>query len=161
MKIKQVMTPDVRACTIDDTLNTAARLMWENDCGSIPVLSADGNGAVVGMVTDRDICMAAYTQGRALFEIPVATAMAHKIISCRMDDNVVQVEATMRANRVRRIPVLDDKGLLKGIVSINDPAREAEREMTMKAAPEITLAEVAQTLAAVCEHQRPQLQPAA
>jgi CBS domain-containing protein len=153
MEIKQVMTAQVRACRIDETLNCAAQLMWENDCGCIPVIESDGTGAVVGMITDRDICIAAYTQGKPLFEIPVATAMARSVISCHPDDDVSRVEALMRANRVRRIPVVDERGRLKGIVSLNDLAREAEREQTMRTAPQITLSEVAETLASLCERR--------
>ncbi|HYB92406.1 MAG TPA: CBS domain-containing protein [Candidatus Binataceae bacterium] len=160
MKIKQVMTSQVFACKLDDTLNRAAQLMWENECGCIPIISSDGTGAVVGMVTDRDICMASYTQGKPLFDIPVATAMAHTVISCHPDDEVGRVEALMRTNRVRRIPVLDERGQLKGIVSLDDLAREAEREKLVRTAPQITLSEVAETLAAVCEHRAPEKQAA-
>jgi CBS domain-containing protein len=156
MEIKQVMTAQVRACRIDDTLNSAAQLMWENDCGCVPVIESDGNGAVVGMVTDRDICMASYTQGKPLFEIPIASVMARSVISCHPDDDLSRVELLMRANRVRRIPVVDERGRLKGIASLNDLAREAEREQTMRSAPQITLSEVAETLASVCERRSQQ-----
>ena len=60
MKIKDVMTPNVRTCFMSDSLATAAQLMWDHDCGCVPVLSEDAR--VVGMLTDRDICMAAYFQ---------------------------------------------------------------------------------------------------
>jgi CBS domain-containing protein len=160
MEIKQVMTAQARACGIDDTLNCAAQLMWENDCGSVPVVASDGDGRVVGMVTDRDICMAAYTQGKPLFEIPVASVMARTVISCHPDDDLSRVELLMRANRVRRIPVVNERGQLMGIVSLNDLACEAERELTMRTAPQITLSEVAETLATVCEHRGQKTQAA-
>jgi CBS domain-containing protein len=153
MKIKQVMTAQVCACRTDEMLNRAAQLMWENDCGCVPVIASDGDGKVIGMVTDREICMAAYTQGKPLFEIPIASVMARTVISCHPDDDLSRVELLMRTNRVRRIPVVDERGQLKGIVSLNDLAREAERERTMRTAPQVTLSEVAETLASVCEHR--------
>ncbi len=157
MKVEQIMTTDVKYCTENDSLNRAAQLMWENDCGCVPVLAIDGQAKLTGVVTDRDICMAAYTQGKSLFDIPVATAMAHKIISCKPSDNLRQAEALMSQNHVRRLPVTDEKGTLVGIVSINDLALEAEHEAgAKKGAPELLETEVAETLAAICEHRTPQ-----
>jgi len=67
MKVEQIMTRIVHTCSENDTLNRAAQLMWENDCGCVPVIhGGNGSGAVVGVVTDRDVCMGAYTQGRLL-----------------------------------------------------------------------------------------------
>ena len=74
MKVQDVMTRNVAACGVDESLNRAAQLMWECDCGSIPVL--DASGSVCGMLTDRDICMAAYTQGLPLTQIPVRNVMS-------------------------------------------------------------------------------------
>ncbi len=149
MRVEQVMTRNVSVCSRDDNLNRAAQLMWENDCGAIPVISADGDGAVIGFLTDRDICMAAYTQGRPLSEIPVAIAMARKVICCRVGDDLKQVELLMRENRVRRLPVTDTYGRLQGIVSINDLAREAERERLESNKETMSIA-VAETLAEIC-----------
>jgi len=150
MKIEEIMTRNVSVCCIDDTLNTAAQRMWENDCGCVPVVGSDGDGTVVGIVTDRDICMAAYTQGKRLFEIPVTTAMARKVICCSPGDDVMAVEAMMRKHQVRRIPVIEKSGRLVGIVAINDLAREAGRELSAGARPEVTEIEVAQTLESLC-----------
>lgn len=154
MKVEKIMTVEVKFCTENDNLNRAAQLMWENDCGCIPVIAANGEAKLIGLLTDRDICMGAYTQGKPLAEIPVTTAMARKIISCRPGDDVRQAEALMKHNQVRRLPVTDEKGVLVGIVSINDLALEAEREATAKVrAPELPESEVAETLATICEHR--------
>jgi predicted transcriptional regulator len=74
MKIQNVMTRDVSACSPEDMLSRAAQLMWERDCGCVPVI--DHSGVVCGMVTDRDICIAAYTQGLPLHQIAVRRAMS-------------------------------------------------------------------------------------
>ncbi len=150
MKVERIMTHKVAACTENDSLNTAAQLMWENDCGCVPVIRADGSGNVVGMLTDRDICMAAYTQGRSLMQIPVSSAMARKVISCKAGDDVRHAEALMRENRIRRLPVLDDNGRLVGILSFNDIAREAESERR-SGAKEVTEQETIETLATICQ----------
>lgn len=153
MKVGQIMTREVRVCTQSDSLNRAAQLMWDNDCGCVPVISANGDGSLIGMLTDRDICMAAYTEGKPLLEIPVATAMAKTVISCRPGDDIRRVEALMKKNQIRRIAVVDERGALQGIVSINDLACEAEHESAAKAGIEITEAEIGETLAAVCRHR--------
>jgi CBS-domain-containing membrane protein len=120
--------------------------MWEHDCGCVPVV--DEHGAPVGMVTDRDVCMAAYTQGRALFEIPVATAMSRKIARCRVDDPVAIAESMMRAQQLRRLPVVGFDGRVVGLVSINDIAthrRSKDEELGDRA--------IATTLEAICMHR--------
>src|ERR1700693_2016345 len=86
MKISDLMTKEVRACHQHDSLNRAAQLMWENDCGAVPVVDSDLK--VIGMLTDRDICMAAYTQGIALVEASVGSAMSCDVCVCGASDNI-------------------------------------------------------------------------
>ncbi len=159
MKVEQLMTRKVKTCTTADNLNRAAQMMWEGDCGCVPVMSTDGDGAVVGMVTDRDVAMAAYTQGKALWAIPVSEAMARKVIACHEGDGIDHADALMRDNRIRRRPVLDRSGRLIGLLSLNDVAREAHREKMSGTRAEVTAEDVAETLASVCEprtgHQTP------
>jgi len=80
MKVEQLMKREIKVCSEADTLNRAAELMWDSDCGCIPVIRANGDGRLIGIITDRDIAMAAYTQGRQLWAIPVGSAMAQKAI---------------------------------------------------------------------------------
>lgn len=123
MTIKELMTRPAVTCPTNTTLEHAAWLMWEFDCGMIPVV--DGEGRAVGVVTDRDICMAAYTQGRALQDIPVSTAMAHHVIAIHADELVDTAEHLMADNQIRRLPVIDGDGKVVGVVSLNDVARLA------------------------------------
>ncbi len=157
MKIEQIMQRNVSVCTQDDNLNTAARLMWDNDCGCIPIISANGNGAVIGMLSDRDICMAAYTQGKTLAEIPVTVAMAGSVLSCKPSDDLALAEAMMREAHIHRIPVVDDNGAVVGIVSLTDLARNALSIGEGKVALG-TQAEVARTLAAIHESRGHELE---
>ena len=146
MQIRDVMVRDVKTCSGTDSLNRAAQIMWEHDCGVVPVV--DDDGRVIGIVTDRDACMAAYTKGRAFAQIGVEEVMSRDVISCRPTDGVAEVEKMMQKRRVRRLPVTDPQGFLKGIVSLNDLARRAAARV--KSTDPIALAEVAETLAAVC-----------
>jgi CBS domain-containing protein len=123
MNISEIMTRAVRTCRLDDSVNVAAQLMWDNDCGAIPVV--DDAGKVVAVITDRDICMAAYTQGRPLDEIPVQSAASRSVATVRADDSLHRAEQVMSAAHVRRVPVVDADGRPVGILSITDLARQA------------------------------------
>jgi CBS domain-containing protein len=118
MRLEQVMHDPIVTCAVDDSLGTAARLMWDKDCGALPVL--DPEGRVIAMITDRDICMAAWSQGRRLEEIPVRAAMSHGLVTCSPDDSIAHAEKLMSENQVRRIPVIDPDGRPLGIVTLND-----------------------------------------
>jgi CBS domain-containing protein len=145
MRIRELMSQPAVTCRIDESLNTAARLMWEHDCGSVVVI--DGDGALVGILTDRDVCMAAYTQGIALTAIPCATAMSARIFSCQPEDSVACAERLMRDRRIRRVPIVDSQNRPVGMLSLNDVARYAE---SVRAAHGMDR-EVTETLAAVCQ----------
>ena len=146
MRVQDLMSQPVVTCHITDSLNTAAMLMWDHDCGALAVVSDDGT--LVGMLTDRDICMAAYTQGRRLDEIPVNTAMAKQVISAQPDQKLGEVEQLMADNKVRRIPVVDGDDKPIGLLSVNDLAIESvQPETQMKNGP----SKIARTLAAICQ----------
>jgi CBS domain-containing protein len=118
MKVADVMTPEVRECTIHDSLNAAARIMWDHDCGCAPVI--DAHGRLVGIVTDRDICMAAYTQGLPLEAIPVQRVMSAKVVSCGRGDDLEAAHRLMRTHEIHRLPVVDSRGRLAGLLSLSD-----------------------------------------
>jgi CBS domain-containing protein len=126
MHANDLMSYPAITCSASGPLSIAARLMWENDCGVLPVV--DDSGRLVGMVTDRDICMAAFTQGTLLDAIETRSAMAPNVLACHADDSVESVEKLMKDGQVRRIPVIDDDHRPVGIVSLNDLARHAAGE---------------------------------
>ena len=123
MKVSELMTRDVATCLATDTLNRAAQIMWEHRCGSVPVL--DGTERVVGMVTDRDVSMAAYTQGRRLDDIAIILAMSHPVRTCPASANAEEAEGLMVAHGVHRLVVVDADGHLMGVVSLDAIARQA------------------------------------
>ncbi len=147
MKVSQVMTAEVKTCRERDSLSKAARVMWDNDCGCVPVTDAEGK--IAGIITDRDITMAAYTQGLPLHAIGVESAMARTVVTCSSDDDLQTVEELMRQNQVRRVPVLDQSGKLVGIVSLNDLALAARQQRKEEIAP-MTSDEISETLRAIC-----------
>ena len=124
MNVEQLMTKNVKTCTANDTLELAARLMWENDCGSVPVV--DDDRRVVGMITDRDVCMAGYTQGLQYWQIPVAVAASKLVFAVRPTDSVQQAEELMRTQQVRRVAVTNERGQLVGVLSLGDLARHPD-----------------------------------
>lgn len=150
MRAQQVMSKSLVTCFLEDDLNRAAQLMWEHDCGVVPVI--DGDGHAVGMLTDRDICMAAYTQGNALREIAVTSAMSKRLYGCRPDDTLDQVQAIMRENKVRRLPVLDREDRPIGIISFSDLLHAAltEHSIAPGEADGVSMSAAAWTLAAIC-----------
>jgi CBS domain-containing protein len=126
MKVKEIMTSDVKSCTLDTNLAAAAKIMWEADCGSVPV--TDDRGKVVGMITDRDICIAAATRPRTEGEIAVRDVISHDLYTSTPEEDVRNAMRTMKTQQVRRLPVVAQDGGLRGIVTIHDIAVQAGRD---------------------------------
>jgi len=150
MKVEQLMTKDVVSCRPDDNLNRAARIMWERDCGFVPVTESTESQRVVGVVTDRDICMAAYTRGQMLNQIPVRDVMSTSVRSCKPSENLASAESKLRDAQVHRLPVVDSANQLLGVISIADIAREAAQEVGALRRT-VTTDEVGTTLAEICK----------
>ena len=155
MRVEQLMARPVQCCRSEDTLARAAQLMWDHDCGCLPVCGGDSVARVVGVITDRDICMCALFQNKPLQELRVSEAMAKQVQACRPSDSLADAEKMMREARIRRLPVVD-KDALVGMISLADLAQEAVRERAATS-QEITETEVGDTLAAICEPLHRQL----
>lgn len=121
--VKAIMTDAVCFCSPDQSLNAVAQLMWEHDCGAVPVVAASGE--LTGIVTDRDVCMAAYTKGLPLTAIVVRDVMARHVHTCAPDDSLVRAATLMASAQVRRLPVADADRRLVGVVSLADIAHGA------------------------------------
>lgn len=151
MRVESLMTKDVKTCRPQDSLSRAAQIFWENDCGFVPVV--DTNGLVTGAITDRDVCIAAYMQGKALWEIPVSSVMSRVVFVCRPQDSVSVAQRLMREKQVRRLPVVEGhSGQLVGILSLNDIAC-ASASARLGSEDSVTNQEVADTLSAVCRRR--------
>jgi CBS domain-containing protein len=123
MRVQDLMARPVSVCRAHESLAAAAKELWEQDCGAIPVVTDDGS--LLGIITDRDICMAAYTRGLPLADLPIHTAMAKEVFSCGPQDDLATVEELMRSKRIRRVPVVDRENRPIGMVSFADLARAA------------------------------------
>jgi CBS domain-containing protein len=125
MNVRDLMkSPQV--CGPADSLEQAARILWEHDCGVVPVV--DEKRRVIGMITDRDICMAAWTKGRTLGALPVHGAMARAVVRCQPAHDVEAALRIMAEAQVHRLPVVDDNDRLLGILSLTDVLRATQDE---------------------------------
>ena len=122
MKISCLVQRCATSCTTHDTLERAAQLMWKHDLGCLPVID---DGQVAGIITDRDVCVAACTRSEPLRSVGVADLIAGPAFACRESDEVEVVERAMSEHRLRRMPVVDEQGHPIGSVSLADISRAA------------------------------------
>lgn len=155
MKVEKLMKTDVGTCRPGDSGMAAARIMWEKDCGTVPVV--DDGSRVLGMITDRDLCIASYLEGKSLRDISVAGVMSKELWSCGPQDDILDAEVEMKSHQVRRLPVVDEDGHLEGILSLSDIALEAAAESDAgRKKVEVGYAGVAETLGDISiPHRRP------
>jgi CBS domain-containing protein len=144
MKVRDLMTSQVRTCRPDMNLAEAVKEMWDGDCGALPVVNDEGR--VTGVITDRDICIAVATRGRTADRIAVRDAASGHAHTCLVEDDLTAALQAMGLHRVRRLPVVDQEGHIRGILSLNDIVTHAGA-----ASPK----QVVSALAGICEHERP------
>jgi len=126
MQVRELMSRNIHVCLPTDNLDRAARLMWDHDLGVVPIV--DRAHRLLGIVTDRDACMAAYTQNKRLAEIAIQDVMSRRIFAVHPEDPLTRALEAMRQAQVRRIPVIDEDETLVGMITQNDLIREANRE---------------------------------
>ena len=119
MKVRELMTPNVKIASPDDTLQHAAELMIDIDAGALPVGEGD---RLVGMLTDRDITVRAVAKGKAPGQTKVREVMSPNIKYVYDDESLEDVARNMGDLQVRRLPVLNREKRLVGIVSLGDLA---------------------------------------
>ena len=126
MTVENVMTKQVATCNAETNLAEAIALMWENDCGALPVVAADGK--LAGIVTDRHICIALGTRNLRSSDLSVGDVLQDQVLFCRVSDHIHTALQKMCKGKVRRLPVLDDNSRLAGIVSMDDIVLSAEED---------------------------------
>lgn len=151
MRVQDLMTWDPESCTPHHDLAHAAMIMWRRDCGIVPVVEG-GTNRLIGVLTDRDICMAATTKGRTPAAITVGDVMREKPSTCLPGDDLKTALRKMGEAQVRRLPVADTQGNLRGIVALNDLVLHAEKTDRHGEAP-VTYADVMSVLRAVSKHR--------
>lgn len=123
MKLTEIMTKNPATCEPRTPLGEAAKMMCDNDCGEIPVVSDRRSLKPVGVVTDRDIACRAVGQGKNPLEMSAGDVMSRPCITVPQDAGLDEVARTLERNRIRRVPVVDDSGRCVGIVSQADLSR--------------------------------------
>lgn len=151
MKVEQLMTRPVWTCEPGDSLQQAARLMWDHDVGCVVVRQGSH---IVGVITDRDVCMGGYTTGVSFHAISVRQSMTPDPFVIHSRASVDAAEGLMRRKGIRRLPVVDESGALVGLLSLNDVAREAARQLGRRDL-DVSCEGVAATLAALCAPHQP------
>ncbi len=154
MKVKDVMTGTPYYCQLDTNLGSATELMWVGNCGFLPVMGT--NGKLVGVVTDRDICIALGTRNRLAAEVSVAEVMSNRLFACSPDDDVHIALQTMKEGGIRRLPVTVENGILVGVISMDDLLLRAEPAGIGKR-PELSNEEVVKTYRAIDRRRVPQI----
>jgi CBS domain-containing protein len=146
MKVRNVMNKEVKFCPPESTVAEVAKVMAANDCGVVPIV--DAQKRVVGMVTDRDICLEVGTKDRLASRVPVREIMKRKVYGCGPEEEIQAALKLMQNRKVRRLPVLDKDGRLCGILSIDDVVLYAEKARGPEA-PELSEMEIVDTFKAV------------
>jgi CBS domain-containing protein len=154
MKVKELMMGTPYHCPPETNLGAATELLWNGNCGFLPVV--DSNGRIQGVVTDRDICIALGTRNRLPGEIAVREVMSQKVFSCSQEDDVHVALQTMKERRVRRLPVISQEEKLVGVVSMDDVLLRAQPTSLGKE-PELSSDEVVRTYRAINQRQVPQV----
>jgi CBS domain-containing protein len=139
MKVRDIMTKGPVFCHSDSNLAAAAEKMWAHDCGVLPVV--DDELGVVGVITDRDICIALGTKDRRASSVLVREVMTTKVYVCAPEDDIHTALKVMEKGRVRRLPVVNREGKLMGILSMDDIVLAAEVRVGPKI-PELACEEV-------------------
>jgi CBS domain-containing protein len=148
MIVKEVMNHEVTTCRPDTTLESAAILMWDGDCGTVAVV--DDESMVIGIITDRDICMAVALQHKPASEIQVQEVMSRHLFTCQPESDIMNALKIMSFQKVRRLPVTNDSGHVEGIISIEDLIARAERGRRGIQTPELSYDDTMTTLKAIC-----------
>lgn len=118
MKVRDVMTQSAVCCNAGTNVGAAVELLWVRNCRMLPVVGNDQK--LLGVVTDRDICIAMGTRNRLAGELTVGEIATQNVVSCKPDDEIHEALHTMAGKQVRRLPVVNKKGVPQGILSMDD-----------------------------------------
>ncbi len=127
IRCQEIMSKNVSTAKRDATLQEVAKLLKDNDIGILPIVEDETN-KLVGLITDRDIVVRAVADGKSVTETNVGDIMTTELWTANPDDFVFKAVRIMGDKQVRRVPIIDDEGILQGIVSIADVALEMEDE---------------------------------
>ncbi len=151
MKVFEVMTIDVAFCGLEDNLTRAAEIMWEKDCGIVPVVTAEKH--LAGVITDRDICIAAATRNCPTSSIKAREMNFRPPLVCAMEDDVKDVLRRMRKYKVKRLCVTNQDNELLGLISLTDILLKAGEKKSVRKLIFSTLTAIAKPAPIVLEEK--------
>lgn len=138
MNVQEVMTAGPACCTSDATLETAAKLMVDHDCGCIPVVDGIEKKKPIGMITDRDITVRSVAKGKNPLEMKVSDVMTTNALTVTPQTSLEDCCNLMEKHQVRRVAVVDDNGACCGIVAQADIALNAKDKKTAEVVQEVS-----------------------
>lgn len=154
MKVRDAMMDRPCYCRAENNLGSATELMWKANCGFLPVQSADGK--VIGVITDRDVCIALGTRNCPAGEVSVGEVMSRKLYTCAADDDIHMALQTMREAKIRRLPVIAENGRLVGVLAMDDILYRAEPRSGGNE-PEMSSDEVVRTFRSMAQRGDPDI----
>jgi CBS domain-containing protein len=130
MKIEKIMTRPAGFCRTDEDLGRAVEIMWEKDCGMVPVV--DEEAKVVGTVTDRDAAVSVFLRNEPPAAIKAGEVIGGGVVTCAAKDDVDKALKLMKKHQIKRLPVVDKKGKLEGIISVTDILLASKGEKSLR-----------------------------
>ena len=154
MRVEEVMMRTPVCCGPETNLGAATELLWSRNCGILPIVNAQQK--VIGVITDRDLCIALGTRNQLAGQVAVGDVMSGTVYSCRPEDDIHAALDTMARNRVRRLPVISKEGHLEGILSMDNVVLHADAAGAGKTA-ELGSRDIVVTLQRIYGPRVPQL----
>ncbi|HKW88685.1 MAG TPA: CBS domain-containing protein [Candidatus Acidoferrales bacterium] len=143
MKVRDVMVGTPAYCGADTNLGSAIEILWNRNCGFLPVV--DEQEKVIGVVTDRDLCIAMGTRNRLAGDLTVSEVVSPQLFYCKPEDDIHAALRIMGDKKVRRLPVVDNERKLRGILAMDDIVMHAQTSRAGKF-PELTAEDILGTL---------------
>ena len=148
MKVQDIMSQEVKFCGPDTNLAAATEILWQSDCGTLPVLDSDGK--LVGVITDRDMCIALGPRNCKASELAVGEVATKPVFTCGPNDDVHSALKTLRQHQIRRMPVIGADAKLAGILCLDEIVLHAQKT---EGKARVTYEDVVNTMKAICEHR--------
>ena len=151
MHVREIMTTDIGTCNSDTNLEAVAQLMWDKDCGSVPVL--DDSRTPIGIITDRDIAMGCAINHKALWEMTTREVLNNRTVyTCSAEEDIKTALKTMSKHHIRRLPVVDNEGHIEGMLSIDDVIACTPKSAASGKSQGISVDDTLSTLKKVSKH---------
>lgn len=138
MKVRQIMSHNPICCCLQDTVQTVACMLRDQNIGSVPVIADHESNRLVGIITDRDLCCSILAEGHNPSTTLIESFITRDPVTCGVDQSADSCARLMQVHQIRRIVVTDAGGRCIGIVSQADVARSIAPDGVHKMVAEIS-----------------------